>query len=48
MLELSFIRENPDVVIERLSVKNFDAVPLVQKIIELDVKRRYAGFEFID
>ena len=40
MLELSFIRENPDVVIERLSVKNFDAAPLVQKIIELDVKRR--------
>jgi seryl-tRNA synthetase len=40
MLELSFIRENPSVVIERLSVKNFDAAPLVQKIIELDVKRR--------
>ncbi len=40
MLELSFIRENPDVVVERLSVKNFDAAPLVQKIIELDVKRR--------
>jgi seryl-tRNA synthetase len=40
MLELSFIRENPNVVIERLGVKNFDAAPLVQKIIELDVKRR--------
>ncbi|MDP4290945.1 MAG: serine--tRNA ligase [Bacteroidota bacterium] len=40
MLELSFIRENPDVVVERLSVKNFDAAALVQQIIALDAKRR--------
>jgi len=40
MLELSFIRENPDVVIKRLAVKNFDATTLVQQIIALDAKRR--------
>ena len=40
MLELSFIRENPDVVIKRLAVKNFDATTLVQQIIVLDAKRR--------
>jgi len=40
MLELSFIRENPNVVIERLAVKNFDAAALVQQIIALDAKRR--------
>ena len=40
MLELSFIRENPAVVIERLAVKNFDAANLVQQIIALDTKRR--------
>src|ERR1035437_3253884 len=40
MLELSFIRENPDVVIKRLAVKNFDATNLVQLIIALDAKRR--------
>jgi seryl-tRNA synthetase len=40
MLELSFIRENPAVVIERLAVKNFDAATLVQQIIALDAKRR--------
>jgi seryl-tRNA synthetase len=40
MLELSFIRENPDAVIKRLAVKNFDAITLVQQIIALDAKRR--------
>ena len=40
MLELNFIRENPNVVIERLAVKNFDAAALVGKIIALDFKRR--------
>jgi seryl-tRNA synthetase len=40
MLELSFIRENPNVVIKRLAVKNFDAAAPVQQIIALDAKRR--------
>lgn len=40
MLELQKIRGNRDYVIERLSVKNFDAASLVDTIIELDQKRR--------
>ncbi len=40
MLNLKFIRENKDTVIERLAVKNFDARELVEKIIELDNLRK--------
>jgi len=40
MLELQKIRENKEYVIERLSVKNFDAKALVEAIIELDQNRR--------
>lgn len=40
MLQLNFIRENKDSVIERLSIKNFDASKLVEDIIRLDNDRR--------
>lgn len=40
MLSLHFIRDNRDLIIERLAVKNFDAKELVDEIIELDKKRR--------
>jgi len=40
MLQINVIRENPDLIIERLAIKNFDAKEHVQKIISLDVKRR--------
>jgi len=40
MLELSYIRENTAEVIQRLSVKNIDAAATLEKIIELDAKRR--------
>jgi seryl-tRNA synthetase len=40
MLTLSQIRENKEFVLERLKVKNFDAVDLVSTVIELDQKRR--------
>lgn len=40
MLQLSFIRENKDFVIERLAVKYFEATALVDDIIGLDEKRR--------
>lgn len=40
MLQLNFIRENKDSVIERLSIKNFDASELVEDIIRLDNERR--------
>jgi seryl-tRNA synthetase len=40
MLQINVIRENPDLKIERLAIKNFDAKEHVGKIILLDVKRR--------
>lgn len=40
MLELQRIRENKEAVIERLTVKNFDAASLVEEIIDLDRQRR--------
>ena len=35
MLQVKFIVENPEFVIERLAVKNFDAKPIVDRILEL-------------
>ncbi len=40
MLQVNIIREDPDKVIERLSVKNFDAKEIIGQIIELDTGRR--------
>ncbi|MBE8719231.1 serine--tRNA ligase [Sphingobacterium pedocola] len=40
MLQLNYIRENRDTVIERLSVKNFKDLNLVDEIILLDEQRR--------
>lgn len=40
MLQLNYIRENRDSVIERLAVKNFKDVSLVDEIISLDEQRR--------
>ncbi|MBO4466084.1 MAG: serine--tRNA ligase [Bacteroidales bacterium] len=40
MLTLKTLREDRDKVIAKLKIKNFDAAPLVDKIIELDAKRR--------
>lgn len=39
MLTVQVIRENPEFVIKRLAVKNFDAKDAVKKIITLDEKR---------
>lgn len=39
MLTLQIIRENPEFVVKRLAVKNFDAKEAVEKIIALDDKR---------
>jgi seryl-tRNA synthetase len=39
MLNLKFIQDNPELVIERLAVKRFDARAIVEKVIEL-YKRR--------
>ncbi len=40
MLTLKLLREQPDFVIERLAVKNFDAKEIVKDILEADALRR--------
>lgn len=40
MLTLKLLRENPEFVIAKLAVKNFDAKDIVEKINELDRNRR--------
>ncbi|MBR4805611.1 MAG: serine--tRNA ligase, partial [Bacteroidales bacterium] len=40
MLELKLLRENPQFVIERLAVKNFDAKEIVEDILKVDQSRR--------
>ncbi len=40
MLTLNFIRENKQLLIERLRVKNFDASGIITRIMELDNQRR--------
>lgn len=42
MLTLKLLREAPEFVIERLSVKNVDAKETVYKILEIDARRRAA------
>ena len=39
MLTVQLIRENPEFVVKRLAIKNFDAKEAVEKIIALDEKR---------
>lgn len=48
MLELSYIRENTAEVIKRLAVKNIDAANTLDKIIELDARRRETQRELDD
>ena len=40
MLTLKLLRENPEFVIAKLAVKNFDAREIVEKINSLDQNRR--------
>lgn len=40
MLQINYIRENRDSVIERLAVKNFKDVALIDELIQLDESRR--------
>ena len=40
MLTLKMLRDDPKGVIEKLKIKNFDAQPLVDKVLELDARRR--------
>ena len=45
MLTLKSLREDPQAVIDRLRVKNFDAKPIVDKVLELDARRRALQME---
>src|SRR5690606_36613305 len=40
MLQVNYIRENRDQVIERLAVRNFEALELIDELIALDELRR--------
>lgn len=40
MLQIQIIRENPDMVIKKLKVKNFDATGIIRAILDLDVEIR--------
>ncbi|HHJ10740.1 MAG TPA: serine--tRNA ligase [Bacteroidetes bacterium] len=40
MLTLKRIRENPEEVIKRLKIKNFDASDLIRQVLEADTERR--------
>lgn len=40
MLTLKMLRDDPEMVIRKLGVKNFDAKPIVDAVLELDKRRR--------
>ena len=40
MLTLKMLRDDPKAVIEKLAIKNFDAAPIVDRVLELDAQRR--------
>ena len=40
MITLKALRDNPQEIIDRLKIKNFDAKPIVDKVLELDALRR--------
>lgn len=45
MLTLAVIKENPDEVVRRLAIKNFDAKNIVAEVLDLDKTRRSAQVE---
>lgn len=48
MLQVAYIRENKEEVIERLAIKNFDARESIEELISLDEKRRLTQAEHDD
>ncbi len=46
MLQVNFIKSNRDEVIERLAVKNFTDVALIDRIINLDTEKKSLQFEY--
>ena len=46
MLQVAFIRNNKELVKERLAVKTFGNISIIEKIIELDDQRKKLQFEY--
>src|SRR5450432_3832511 len=46
MLQVAFIRNNPELVRERLAIKYFTDTTLIDKIIGLDDERKKLQFEY--
>ena len=46
MLTINFIKENKELVLERLSVKNFKNPELIEKVLELDSQRRQIQLKY--
>jgi seryl-tRNA synthetase len=46
MLTINFIKENKELVLERLSVKNFKNPELIEKVLELDSQRRQVQLKY--
>lgn len=46
MLQVNFIKSNREEVIERLAVKNFTDVSLIDRILSLDAERKSLQFEY--
>lgn len=46
MLQVPFIRQNKDLVLERLALKNFKEVALVDEVLALDDKRKKLTLEY--
>ena len=40
MLQVQFLRENRDEIVERLKIKNFNKSSVIDQVIELDDKRK--------
>ena len=48
MLQVQFIKENTELIVERLKKRNFDAAPILKEVIALDDKRRSTQVLFDD
>ena len=46
MLQIQFIRENADLIIDKLKVRNIDAKATISSVLEVDKKLREAKTDF--
>ena len=45
MLQVQFLRENRDEVVQSLKIKNFNKISIIDKVINLDDKRKLTQSE---